>query len=122
VARFYVFSDEGEAVAAVSAIDDRARTLYAARGFTVDENGDVVGRRASDGADMPDAARTETWDVPLQRSDGKWIVAHVETCPGHDVVIDAAGTPVWRFVGQDVTAPIETMDATWFPLPPDFVR
>lgn len=117
MARFYVFASQAEAQTAIDQIDTRARQIYAAQGYTVEADGSVVGKRASDGADMPTAARTETWDVPLQRLDGKWVVHHVETCPGHDFVIDQNGTTVAQFVGQDVASQlIEIYDLSWWPV------
>jgi hypothetical protein len=114
--RFYVSDTQAAAQGVVDQINVRARQVYAAQGYTIEPDGSVVGKRVSDGMSMPDSAHTETWDIPRQRLDGKWVVAHVETCPGHDFVMDQNGTTVSQYVGQDVSAPIETEDqATWWP-------
>jgi hypothetical protein len=117
MARFFVFSTQVEAEDAVESVNSWARLLYVARGYEVDDQGAVIGKNALTGADEPAATRTETWDVPRQRADGLWIVAHTETCPGHDLVIDANGTLAWQFVMQGITAPVEEYDSSWFPLP-----
>ena len=37
----------------------------------------IIGLRASDGVPMPNNQKTEIWDSPKQRLDGKWIVARL---------------------------------------------
>lgn len=116
--RHYVFATQAEAQKAVDAINRRARQVYAAFGYQVDGAGAIIGKRGSDRADMPDACRTVTWDTPRQRLDGRWIVAHTETCPGAHEIADAkTGLLVWQYVGQDIAAPVEDYDAAWFPPP-----
>lgn len=117
--RYYVFATQAQAEACVDRINARARTIYAAQGYAVDAvTGAVTGKRASDGALMPNAVKTSTWDVPRQRWDGKWVVRHAETCPGNAFVIDVAGTTVGQFVGQDaVTTTVETEAPSWWPAP-----
>ena len=124
VARFYVFPTQAEAQACVDRIDARARVVYRMQGYTIDAaTGDIVGKRASDGVAMPDAARTETWDVPRQRLDGKWIVAHCEAVPGATFVLKATAIPpltVLAFVSQDIaaTVTVEVAKTGWWPMPP----
>ncbi len=114
--RFYVFDDQAAAQAAVDQINARARQLFQQQGYTLADDGSIIGKRVSDGTSMPNSARTQTWDVPRQRVDGKWVFHHVETCPGNRFVIDKAGTTVAQFVGQDLsTATIETEDLSWWP-------
>lgn len=103
MALHYVFDTQAAAQAAVDAIDGRARDLYARFGYTVDASGAVVGKRASDRADMPDAQRTITFAAPVMGGDGKWRVPHVEQAPSADVVIDeTTGQRVQDYVGQDL--------------------
>lgn len=124
MARFYVFPDQASAQACVDGIDARARQIYAAQGYQVDAAGTIIGKRASDGVDQPDAARTETWDTPRQRQDGRWVVHHCETVPGSSFVLDATAIPpltVAAYVAQDIGAAVavEVEAASWWPLPPD---
>ncbi len=123
MARYYVFATQPEAQACVDRINVRARTVYAAQGYQLDEAGAIIGQRASDGAPMPDAAKTLTWDIPRQRRDGKWVVAHCDLVPGATFVLKPTAIPpltVAAFVAQDVpaTATVEVEDASWWPAPP----
>lgn len=122
MARFYVFDDQAAAQACVDGIDARARTIYAAQGYAVDGDGNIIGKRVSDGADAPTAARTETWDLPRRRLDGKWVVRHCETVPGAEFVINPGGSPevtVAAFVAQDIDAAtaVEVEADSWWPAP-----
>jgi|GEM_PF-3410168 len=124
--RYYVFPNQASAQACVDGIDTRARTVYAAQGYGVDDQGAIIGKRASDGAAMPDAARTLTWDVPRQRSDGKWVVRHCEAVPGATFVLQPTAIPpltVAAFVAQGIpaTVTVEVADASWWPAPPTLI-
>lgn len=127
MARYYVFPDQASAGACVEAINARARVVYRMQGYRVDAStGDVIGQRLSDGAPMPDAARTQTWDVPRQRLDGKWVVRHCEAVPGATFVLRPTAIPpltVADFVGQDVGASVlvEVEGASWWPVPPSVI-
>lgn len=112
--RYLVFDTEAEATAAVASIDDKARIVFAARGYTVTEDGAIVGKRASDGEDVPTSITT-TWDVPRQRLGGKWCVAHPESHPSGSVEV-SPGVTVEMFVMSDIGSPvIEDYTADWFP-------
>jgi len=37
----------------------------------------IIGKRASDGEPQPTKQKTEKWDTPRQRKDGKWILARL---------------------------------------------
>jgi hypothetical protein len=113
--RYYVFSTQAEAQAAVDAINARARTIYAANGYTVAADGSIIGKDG-DGVDQPDSARTVTFSVPTQRLDGKWIVQHIEQSQQPNFVIDpATGVTVGVWCTQDLISPtIETDDGMWF--------
>ena len=37
----------------------------------------IIGNRASDGVPQPDKQKTEKWDTPRQRKDGKYILARL---------------------------------------------
>lgn len=114
--RYYVFDTQAAAQSAIDSIDARARTIYQAQGYAVDENGAVIGHRAFDGVPMPDACRTTTFDIPLQRLDGKWIARHIENSAAPDFVVDpATGLTVGEFCTQGLTLRVETDDGTWFP-------
>lgn len=123
MARYYVFATQAQAQDCIDRIDARARVVYAAQGYTIDADGSIVGKRASDGIAMPDAARTETWDIPRQRLDGKWIVAHCEAVPGATFVLKPTAVPpltVAAFVAQDIpaTVTVEVENVSWWPSPP----
>lgn len=114
--RALVFDSEGEARVAEDSISVRARELFSARGYQIDEQGCVIGKNAATGEDMPDQQRTERWAVPQQRADGKWIVPHPEQHTSADVVIDPNGTTVVQYVMQDCAgAVIEDVATDWFP-------
>lgn len=111
--RYYVLDTEQEAADLVAHIDARARLVFAAQGYTITEDGAVVSRRASDGADVPGAVTT-TWDVPRQRVDGKWCVQHPETHASAQFDI-GGGVTVLQFVTTGLSAAIETADPSWWP-------
>ena len=61
------FPTEADAQACLDAINDMAATYWAEQGYTVvlnPETGkkELIGKNAATGQDMPDAARTITWD------------------------------------------------------------
>lgn len=115
--RFLVFLDQASAVAAVEQINGNGRALFAARGYGVDENGDVEARRLSDGSIVHEA-KTQTWDVPRQRLDGKWIISHPENAMRADTVVDEQGATGAEVVMVDVVfEAIEAFDDAWFPAP-----
>ena len=37
----------------------------------------IIGLRASDGEPQPEKQKTEKWDTPRQRKDGKWILTRL---------------------------------------------
>lgn len=113
--RYLIFDTEVEATAAVASIDGHARIVFSWRGYTITAEGAIVGKRASDGEDVPTAITT-TWDVPRQRADGKWCVAHPESHPSGSVEV-SPGVTVAMFVMSDVGSPvIEDYAADWFPV------
>lgn len=111
--RFYVHDTEADAQATAEAIDQRAREVFAAQGYTIREDGAVIGKRG--GVDNPEGV-TRTWDIPRQRLDGKWLLLHPEEHPSATIEL-APGLTVLAYVTQDVTAPVENEDAAWFPEP-----
>jgi hypothetical protein len=111
--RYLVLDTEAEALDAVASIDGHARIVFASRGYTITAEGAIVGKRASDGEDVPTAVTT-TWDVPRQRADGKWCVAHPESHPSASVEI-APGITVADFVMEGIEANIDEMLTGWWP-------
>lgn len=111
--RFLIFDTEAEAHAAVASIDSRARIIFAARGYTITAEGAIVGKRASDGEDVLESVTT-TWDVPRQRLDGKWCVAHPEGHPSAYVEV-APGLFVVDYVMNGLDVAIDEMLTDWWP-------
>lgn len=119
--RFLVSSTLDGAKALVAKIDDNGRLLYAARGYTVDKYGAIVGRNAATGLEDTKAQRTVTWAAPRQRLDGKWVVLHPENHVSSQMAIDAKKTTaVSAIMDGVVPESIETdpEDGTWFVIPP----
>lgn len=117
--RYLVFETEGEAWAAEGAISNRARVLYAAQGYGVDEHGAIIGKNALTGELEPDAQRTVRYAIPWQRPDGRWVIPHPEGQAAAQVVIDAQGTKVKDYVMQDLSgAVIEEFDPVLSPAVP----
>lgn len=116
--RYLVHATEAEALASAAAIDRRARAVFLAQGYTLRDDGAVIGKVL--GVDNP-AGVTVTWDVPRQRlTDGAWILEHPETHPSAGFLV-SPGVTVLQFVTQDVLAvPVEDADPSWFPVPPEF--
>jgi hypothetical protein len=112
--RYLVLDTEAEALDAVAYIDARARIVFAARGYTIAADGSIVGKRASDGVDVPEAVTT-TWDVPRQRpADGRWVVCHPEAHPSADVLVGPEMT-VADFVMEGLDVTIEEALTNWWP-------
>lgn len=106
---------EAEALDAVASIDARARIIFAARGYTITAEGDIVGKRASDGEDVPTSV-TSTWDIPRQRADGKWCVVHPEAHPSAEVQVGPSITVVdFVMTGLEDSA-IDEMLHDWWPV------
>jgi hypothetical protein len=76
--RYLVFDTQDAAKDAVELIDDKGRQCYRDYGFSIREDGAIIGTR--DGEDDPSGV-TMTWDVPRQGEDGHWLVTHPETQP-----------------------------------------
>lgn len=111
--RFLVFASQAEAQAAVDAIDESGRAIYAARGYAISEGGSIVCRRLSDGASVPESQGIDTWDVPRQRLDGKWIISHPENHNSGSILIN--GVPASDVVMTGVTPDsIEEFSLAWF--------
>ena len=127
MSRYYVFNTQAEAQACVDRINIRARAVFRLQGYEIDRaTGGIIPKRLSDGQSMPDAAQAETWDVPRQRLDGKWIVAHCEAVPGATLVIRPTAVPpltVAGYVAQDIpaTVMVEAENISWWPVPPKVV-
>jgi hypothetical protein len=115
MSRFLVFSTQAEALDAEAKISNRARELYVAFGYGVDEHGAVIGKNAASGELEPEAQRTQRFAVPAQRLDGAWVLPHPDSQPAADVVIDAQGTTVQQYVMQDLGgAVVQDYIAGWF--------
>ena len=118
MARYYVLETEADAAALVADIDARGRQLFASAGFTIREDGAIVGKR--DGVDDPQGVTT-TWAIPAQRKDGKWVVPHIEGQGSANTPLTQfnpaapEGVTVQMFVGQGITATVETASPDWWP-------
>jgi len=110
--RYLVYDTEQAAQTDVVNIDTVARAVFAAQGYSIREDGAVIGKR--DGEDDP-AGVTTTWDVPRQRMDGKWVVAHPEGHPS--AAFQTPSGTVLELVMAGITAPAETGAPEWWPLP-----
>jgi hypothetical protein len=118
--RFLVANDQAAAQAINDAIEVRGRELFSQFGYGVDEQGDIIGKRVSDGVLQPSAQRTTAWDVPRQRLDGKWIISHPENQAKSTTIVDQQGTLASEYVMQDLAGTVIESDpenGTWFPLP-----
>lgn len=109
--RFLIYDTATEAQSAVTTIDNRARAVFAAQGYTVREDGAVVGK--SEGCDDPDGLTT-TWDVPRQRLDGKWAVAHPEQHPSAAFQV-APGLPLASYLVTSIDTAVEDESPAWWP-------
>lgn len=115
MSRFLVFPTQAEALDAEAKISNRARELYVAFGYGVDEHGAVIGKNAASGELEPEAQRTQRFAVPAQRLDGAWVLPHPDSQPAADVAVNSQGTMVKEYVTQDVTgAAIEEFSDGWF--------
>lgn len=111
--RYFVFATEAEAQAAVASVDSYARVAYYGAGYSIAQNGDVIGK--ANGVDNP-AGVTRTWDIPRQRAtDSKWVFLHPENHPMADYEV-APGVTVKVYTTQDISAPIEEEATDWWPV------
>lgn len=67
------FATKEQADFCVTVINQLAAAYWQAQGYTV-VDGQLVGKNAATGEDMPDAAKTSTWDIPKQSPDGTWYI------------------------------------------------
>ncbi|SON58013.1 hypothetical protein HDIA_4472 [Hartmannibacter diazotrophicus] len=111
--RYYVFNTHTEAEEIAGRIDANARSALAAAGYTVREDGGILGKRY--GIDDPGAVTT-AWDVPRQRLDGQWVLQHPETHPAAGVVTDN-GLMLDRLTDGLGGLTTETKTPDWWPAP-----
>ncbi len=112
--RFIVFLNQIAASAAIDQINSNGRTLFAAQGYVVDQNGNIESKRLSDGS-IDSSSKTTTWDIARQRLDSKWIVSHPENAMRSATVIDGQGTTGAQYVMVGVVYDtIEEYSDTWF--------
>lgn len=109
--RYLVFDTQAEAAAAVATIDERARQVFSSQGYTVRPDGAVLGKAG--GRDDPDAP-TLTWDVPRERADGRWVIAHPEAHPSALFVV-APGVTLAAHLTHGIVAPVEVETGDWWP-------
>lgn len=107
--RFYVSDSQLSSQFIVDKIDARARELLNQRGL-INADGNQIAVNAATGLPDPNAQATDTWAVPNQRADGKWIVPHPESSRYTAEQV--------AYVTQDLGASIiENYDEAWFPIP-----
>ena len=71
------FQSLAEAQACLAAINALAATYWISQGYTVIETGNekqLVGKNAATGEDMPQSARTLSWDVVRESPDSTWYI------------------------------------------------
>jgi hypothetical protein len=115
--RYFVLSSEHEAQAVVDMIDARGRECYIQAGYTVRDDGAIIAQ--ADGQDDP-VGVTSTWDVPRQRKDGKWVVAHIEAHPMASYVVE--DKTVLEYVLSGLDWPLEDQSDGWWPLTADLAN
>ncbi|GLK74686.1 hypothetical protein KHC23_08675 [Ancylobacter dichloromethanicus] len=117
--RYLIFDSEAVALDALALIDQRGRDCFAAAGYTVREDGAIIGKRA--GEDDP-AGITVTWDTPRQRIDGKWVLAHIEAHPMRDYLLPSGETVLAYVMAAPLdAATVEDDDPGWWPAPEEQV-
>lgn len=111
---YFVFDTEAAALEVEALMVARGRALFEADGYSLDDDGNVIGMRL--GVPDPTAQVTERWDIPRERLDGKWVVAHPDCLPaGTEVLPSTGGLSVSQVVAQGIIAPTELYDPAWFP-------
>ena len=115
--RYLVFPTEAAAQSTIDLIDMRGRECFSQAGYTVLEDGSVVGR--TEGEDNP-IGITTTWDIPTPRPDGTWRVTHPEHHPMADYVLPSGRTVLhYTMAGIDADIvdanPSESYDITGGP-------
>ena len=109
--RYLIFDTQDAAQAAVDLIDSRGRGCYRMAGYSIRDDGAIIGQR--DGKDDAGGV-TATWDVPQQRLDGKWIVAHPEAQPMAMYEMQP-GVTVLSIVMDGIDAPTDEWLPDWWP-------
>jgi len=71
---YYVFNNLTEAEQALNLINDRTRNARYTEGYTVDDDGYVIGKNAKTGADEPGKQRTIQWSDVITLSDGRCVI------------------------------------------------
>jgi len=113
----YVFATEADANTAVPQIEAAMRGILASVGFTIDEDGHLVGKRASTGEDRPDAQHTEKWGDPFILTDGKWAIASYRENFSREV----EGVPLWQNIDAAITVAFNHKDVSdLIPIPPEY--
>lgn len=110
--RYLVYDSQAKAMAAVDAIDARARIAYHAYGYDVDASGAIVGKRS--GCDDQTGV-TITWDVPRAISGDRWVIAHPES-HGDAAIEVSSGVTLADYVLQDCgEVTISDPQPDWWP-------
>lgn len=74
------FNSEPEADFCLSVINQIAAGWWQSQGYTVID-GQLIGKNAATGEDMPERARTLTWDVPKLSPDKTWYITSPASSP-----------------------------------------
>ncbi len=74
------FATKSEAQSTIVVINQIAAAWWASQGYTVIE-GQLIGKNALTGQDMPDNVRTTTWDVPKESPDNTWYIVSPTSSP-----------------------------------------
>lgn len=103
---YLVYDTEAAAQADSDLIFARGKAIFASQGYTTDGDG-IIGQ--SEGVSRPDAQKTTSWAVPIQRvTDDKWVIPHPNQHP--------AATPEYLAIAMaDITASIEQFSIDWLP-------
>lgn len=101
------FKSQSEAKLALSVIDQIAESWWQSQGYTVID-GELIGKNAATGSDMPDSAKTTTWDEVKYSPAKTWYITSPASSPNFKD---------WRsYIPEGVTIPEDiVLPAEWAP-------
>jgi len=104
----YVFNSEADANVGMAVIEGAMRNLAMQQGYTLDAEGNIIGRDALTGEPDPDAQHVIEWGEIMPLSDGRYGILSWREYLSREV----NGTPLWAIIDSSISVPYTHEDVT----------